>query len=59
VRLPRLSPRAYQRIVLIAVITLVVIVVTGAAVRLTGSGLGDRGTAERRPALPAHGGGRT
>src|SRR3954470_15250833 len=40
VRLPRLSPRAYQRIVLIAVITLVVIVVTGAAVRLTGSGLG-------------------
>lgn len=39
-RLPRLSPRAYQRIVLVAVITLVVIVVTGAAVRLTGSGLG-------------------
>jgi len=40
VRLPRLSPRAYQRIVLVALITLVVIVVTGAAVRLTGSGLG-------------------
>jgi len=38
--LPRLSPRAYQRIVLLALITLVVIVVTGAAVRLTGSGLG-------------------
>jgi heme a synthase len=40
VRLPRLTPRAYQRIVLVALITLVVIVVTGAAVRLTGSGLG-------------------
>lgn len=39
-RLPRLSPRAYQRITLIALVALVFIVVTGAAVRLTGSGLG-------------------
>jgi cytochrome c oxidase assembly protein subunit 15 len=40
VRLPRLSPRAYQRITLIALVALVFIIVTGAAVRLTGSGLG-------------------
>jgi hypothetical protein len=40
VRLPRLSPRAYQRITLLALIALVFIIVTGAAVRLTGSGLG-------------------
>lgn len=39
-RLPRLYPRAYQRITLIALVALVFIIVTGAAVRLTGSGLG-------------------
>jgi cytochrome c oxidase assembly protein subunit 15 len=40
VRLPRLSPLAYQRITLVAVVLLAVIIVTGGAVRLTGSGLG-------------------
>lgn len=40
VRLPRLSPRAYQRITLLALLALVFIIITGAAVRLTGSGLG-------------------
>ena len=39
-RLPRLSPRAYQRVTALALFALVAIVVTGAAVRLTGSGLG-------------------
>jgi len=40
VRLPRLSPGAYRRITLFALIALSFIIVTGAAVRLTGSGLG-------------------
>ena len=40
VRSPRLSPRAYQRITLLALLALVFIIITGAAVRLTGSGLG-------------------
>jgi cytochrome c oxidase assembly protein subunit 15 len=40
VRLPRLSPAAYQRITLVAALLLAVIIVTGGAVRLTGSGLG-------------------
>jgi cytochrome c oxidase assembly protein subunit 15 len=40
VRLPRLSPTAYRRITLAALLALCGIVVTGAAVRLTGSGLG-------------------
>lgn len=39
-RLPRLSPTAYRRITLLALLALCGIVVTGAAVRLTGSGLG-------------------
>lgn len=39
-RLPKISPRAYAIITLIALATLVIIVLTGAAVRLTGSGLG-------------------
>lgn len=39
-RLPRLSPTAYRRITLVAAILLAVIIVTGGAVRLTGSGLG-------------------
>jgi len=40
VRLPRLTPRAYQRITLLAALALAFIIVTGAGVRLTGSGLG-------------------
>lgn len=36
----RLSPRAYRRITLLALLALGVIVISGAAVRLTGSGLG-------------------
>jgi cytochrome c oxidase assembly protein subunit 15 len=39
-RPPRLASAAYQRITLFALIALAVIVVTGGAVRLTGSGLG-------------------
>ncbi len=39
-RLPRLSPTAYRRIVLVALFPLGAIIVTGGAVRLTGSGLG-------------------
>jgi cytochrome c oxidase assembly protein subunit 15 len=35
-----LTPQAYRRITLVAVVSLAVIVVTGATVRLTGSGLG-------------------
>ena len=38
--LPRLSPPAYRRVALFALLALGFIVVTGAAVRLTGSGLG-------------------
>jgi cytochrome c oxidase assembly protein subunit 15 len=40
VRLPRLSPNAYRRITLAAAVLLAIIIVTGGAVRLTGSGLG-------------------
>jgi cytochrome c oxidase assembly protein subunit 15 len=40
VRLPDLSPQAYRRIVATTLASLVFIMVTGAAVRLTGSGLG-------------------
>lgn len=39
-RLPRVSPRAFRRITLLALCAQVFIMVTGAAVRLTGSGLG-------------------
>lgn len=39
-RLPTCSPRAYRRITGAAVVALTFIIVTGAAVRLTGSGLG-------------------
>lgn len=35
-----ISPRAYRRITLVALVALVAIVVSGAAVRLTGSGMG-------------------
>ena len=38
--LPRISPRAYRRITFVALLSLAFIIVTGAAVRLTGSGLG-------------------
>ena len=37
---PRISPRTYHRVTLVALVSLGVIIVTGAAVRLTGSGLG-------------------
>ena len=39
-RLPRLSPTVYRRITFITAVLLGVIIVTGGAVRLTGSGLG-------------------
>ena len=39
-RLLRLSPAAYRRVTLVALAALAFIIVTGAAVRLTGSGLG-------------------
>jgi heme a synthase len=40
VRLPTISPQLYARITLISLVLLVLIVFSGAAVRLTGSGLG-------------------
>jgi cytochrome c oxidase assembly protein subunit 15 len=40
VRLPRLSPRQYERLTFLSLFALGFIIVTGAAVRLTGSGLG-------------------
>jgi cytochrome c oxidase assembly protein subunit 15 len=40
VRLPRLTPDAYRRVTLVALVLLVAIIVSGGAVRLTGSGLG-------------------
>jgi cytochrome c oxidase assembly protein subunit 15 len=39
-RAVRLSPRAYERLTLIAVVAVAFIIITGGAVRLTGSGLG-------------------
>ncbi|MGK2930665.1 MAG: COX15/CtaA family protein [Acidimicrobiales bacterium] len=39
-RRPQLSPAAYRRVTLLALAALGIIVITGAAVRLTGSGLG-------------------
>ena len=39
-RLPRITPASYQRVTLLAVVALTFIIVTGGAVRLTGSGLG-------------------
>lgn len=39
-RLPRLSPAAYRKVTLVAALALAFIIVTGGAVRLTGSGLG-------------------
>ena len=40
VRVPRISPVTYRRIALVSVVLLAVIIVTGGAVRLSGSGLG-------------------
>lgn len=39
-RLPRISPATYRRVTLVALFALCAIIVTGGAVRLTGSGLG-------------------
>ncbi|MBA2637591.1 MAG: COX15/CtaA family protein, partial [Solirubrobacterales bacterium] len=39
-RLPTISPARYAQVTLVALVALTVIVLTGAAVRLTGSGLG-------------------
>ncbi len=39
-RLPRISPRAYAIVTTVALASLVIIVLSGAAVRVTGSGLG-------------------
>ncbi len=39
-RVPALSPAAYRRVTLVALVALAFIIVSGAAVRLTGSGLG-------------------
>ncbi len=39
-RLPRITPATYRRITLVALVALCFIIVTGGAVRLTGSGLG-------------------
>lgn len=39
-RLPPISPKAYRRIAAVALVALCFIIVTGGAVRLTGSGLG-------------------
>ena len=39
-RLPTVTPRQYERVALVALVLLFAIVLSGAAVRLTGSGLG-------------------
>jgi heme a synthase len=55
-RLPRLSPAAYRRITIAAAILLAIIIVTGAAVRLTRSGLGcPVGVSCPESQLQAHG----
>ena len=53
--MPRISPAAYRRITLFALLALAFIVVTGAAVRLTGSGLGcsDWPTCEQGQLAPS------
>ena len=53
--LPRVSPSAYRRVTFAALLLLALIVVTGAAVRLSGSGLGcsDWPTCERGQLAPA------
>jgi cytochrome c oxidase assembly protein subunit 15 len=55
-RVPHLSPIAYRRITIAAAILLGIIIVTGAAVRLTGSGLGcPVGVSCPQSQLQAHG----
>jgi heme a synthase len=55
-RVPHLSPLAYRRITIVAAILLAVIIVTGAAVRLTDSGLGcPVGVSCPKSQLQAHG----
>jgi cytochrome c oxidase assembly protein subunit 15 len=55
-RVPRLSPAAYRRIALAAAVLLAIIIVTGAAVRLTKSGLGcPVGVSCPNSQLQAHG----
>ena len=39
-RLPTVTPRQYERVTLVALVLVVLIILTGAGVRLTGSGLG-------------------
>src|SRR5579884_2709798 len=39
-RVPHVSPTAFRRLTVVAAVLLALVVVTGAAVRLTGSGLG-------------------
>jgi cytochrome c oxidase assembly protein subunit 15 len=55
-RVPHLSPLAYRRITIVAAILLGIIIVTGAAVRLTSSGLGcPVGVSCPNSQLQAHG----
>jgi cytochrome c oxidase assembly protein subunit 15 len=55
-RLPRLSPAAYRTITIVAAMLLAIIIVTGAAVRLTNSGLGcPVGVSCPQSQLQAHG----
>jgi cytochrome c oxidase assembly protein subunit 15 len=55
-RVPHLSPLAYRRVTIVAAILLGVIIVTGAAVRLTSSGLGcPVGISCPKSQLQAHG----
>ena len=55
-RVPHLSPVAYRRITIVAAVLLAIIIVTGAAVRLTSSGLGcPVGVSCPQSQLQAHG----
>jgi cytochrome c oxidase assembly protein subunit 15 len=55
-RVPHLSPLAYRRITIVAAVLLAIIIVTGAAVRLTSSGLGcPVGISCPQSQLQAHG----
>lgn len=55
-RVPHLSPLAYRRITIVAAVLLAIIIVTGAAVRLTSSGLGcPVGVSCPNSQLQAHG----
>jgi heme a synthase len=55
-RVPHLSPSAYRRITIVAAVLLAIIIVTGAAVRLTKSGLGcPVGISCPRSQLQVHG----